>query len=585
MSYILGISAFYHDSAACLLKNGKIVAAAQEERFSRIKHDQQLPKLAIAFCLKEANIDISKVDLVVFYEKPFLKFDRIINTIQKTTPFAFDFFRKAIKSWTKIKLWIPVVIKNELDYHKEIIFSEHHEAHAAGSFFTSPYLKSAIITIDGVGEKACTTIGIGEGNKVTILKEQHYPHSFGLLYSAFTQYCGFRVNSGEYKLMGLAPYGKPIYKELILDNFVTITKEGEAILNLKYFSFDKGNSTINKEFCEVFKRPARLPDGEIDAFYKDVASSIQAVTEDFIITLASYAKEITGLDSLCMSGGVALNCKANGELIVKEDIFKNIWVQPASGDSGTAVGAAYIGWYHYLENQREVLNNSLIDQVYLGPSFKDEEIETLLRKYSITYSYQNKDVLCDTVSTYLENKMIIGWFQGRMEFGPRALGNRSILANPLYEDMKRHVNMSIKKREGFRPFAPIVLKEKANDWFANCKQSKYMLFTFKSDKYSQIPSCIHEDSTARVQTLEKEDNPLLHQLISSFDEKTQCPVLINTSFNVRGEPIVATPKDALKCFFQTDMDVLVLGNHVILKTENTSNIDSELTKIQEYELD
>ncbi|MBQ0786983.1 MAG: hypothetical protein KBT69_05760 [Oceanihabitans sp.] len=585
MSYILGISAFYHDSAACLLKNGKIVAAAQEERFSRIKHDQQLPKLAIEFCLKEANIDISKVDLIVFYEKPFLKFDRIINTIQKTTPFAFDFFRKAIKSWTKIKLWIPVVIKNELDYHKEIIFSEHHEAHAAGSFFTSPYLKSAIITIDGVGEKACTTIGIGEGNKVTILKEQHYPHSFGLLYSAFTQYCGFRVNSGEYKLMGLAPYGKPIYKDLILDNFVTITKEGEAKLNLKYFSFDKGNSTINKEFCKVFKRPARLPDGEIDTFYKDVASSIQAVTEDFIITLASYAKEITGLDSLCMSGGVALNCKANGELIVKEDIFKNIWVQPASGDSGTAVGAAYIGWYHYLENKREVLNNSLIDQVYLGPSFKDEEIEALLGKYAITYSYQNKDVLCDTVSTYLENKMIIGWFQGRMEFGPRALGNRSILANPLYEDMKRHVNMSIKKREGFRPFAPIVLKEKAKDWFANCKQSKYMLFTFKSDMYSKIPSCIHEDSTARVQTLEKEDNPLLHQLISNFDKKTQCPILINTSFNVRGEPIVAIPKDALKCFFQTDMDVLVLGNHVILKTENTSNIDPELTKIQEYELD
>lgn len=585
MSYILGISAFYHDAAACLLKNGKIVAAGQEERFSRIKHDQQFPKQAINFCLKEAHIDISKIDLIVFYEKPFLKFDRIINSLQKTTPFAFNLFRKVIKSWTKTKLWIPVVIKKELNYDKEIIFSEHHEAHAAGSFFTSPYTKSAIITMDGVGEKACTTIGVGEGNKVTILTEQHYPHSFGLLYSAFTHYCGFRVNSGEYKLMGLAPYGKPIYKDLILENFVTITKKGEVILNLKYFSFEKGNTTINNEFCSIFKRPARLPDEEIDAFYKDVASSIQSVTEDFISTLANYAKEITGLDALCMSGGIALNCKANGELLLEEDLFKNIWVQPASGDSGTAIGAAYIGWYHYLGNKREVVNNSLVDQVYLGPSFTDEEIETLLRKYAIQYDYQNNEVLCNTISTHLENKRIIGWFQGRMEFGPRALGNRSILANPLYEDMKSHVNMRIKKREGFRPFAPIVLKEKAKDWFINCKQSKYMLFTFKSDMYSKIPSCIHEDNTARVQTLEKEDNPLLHQLISKFDKKTQCPVLINTSFNVRGEPIVAFPEDALKCFFQTDMDVLVLGNFIILKSENATNIDTALTEIKEYALD
>jgi len=583
--YILGISAFYHDSAATLLYKGEIIGAAQEERFSRKKHDQSFPKLSIEYCLREANIDISEISLVVFYEKPFLKFDRIINSIQETTPFAFSFFRKAIKSWTKTKLWIPVIIKKELGYQKEVIFSEHHEAHAAGTFFTSPYIKSAIITIDGVGEKACTTIGIGKGNNVEILKEQHYPHSFGLLYSAFTQYCGFKVNSGEYKLMGLAPYGKPIYKDLILEKIVSISEKGEAILNLDYFSFDKGESTINAAFCNVFGQPIRKPSDEVNTFYKDVASSIQAVTEEFLIVLAKYAKKITGLDTLCMSGGVALNCKSNGELILQKGIFKNIWVQPASGDSGTSTGAAYIGWYHYLKNKRIFVKDSLKTQAYLGPSFCSEEIKTVLDVYSIRFETKTSEELCNDVSDHLKNKKIIGWFQGRMEFGPRALGNRSILASPLFEDMKKHVNMRIKKREGFRPFAPIVLEEKTQEWFPDCIDSKYMLFTYKSDQQKKIPSCIHEDKTARVQTLAKDDNPLLHNLITKFEEKTTCPILINTSFNVRGEPIVATPFDALKCFFQTDMDVLVLGNHIVLKTENSLNISEELTKNQEYEMD
>lgn len=583
MSFILGISAFYHDSAACLLKDGSIIAAAQEERFTRKKQDPSFPKNAIDFCLNEAGIDITSISLVVFYEKPFLKFDRIINSIQANAPFAFNFFRKSIKTWTKTKLWIPAIIKKELQYKGKILFSEHHEAHAAGAFFTSPFTESAIVTIDGVGEKTCTTIGVGKGNTVKILKEQHYPHSFGLLYSAFTQYCGFKVNSGEYKLMGLAPYGKPIYKDLILEHIVRISDQGEVFLNLNYFSFDKGKSTINKAFCSVFRQKPRQPNEKITTFYCDIASSIQSVTEDFLIQLLTYAKKITGLQNVCLAGGVALNCKANGELL-KRDIFKNIWVQPASGDSGGSMGAAYIGWYHYLNKERYKVDNTLIAQAYLGISYDPENIKSVLEEYQVKYTFSDDKELCDDVSTQLQHKKIVGWFQGKMEFGPRALGNRSILASPLFEDMKKHVNMSIKKREGFRPFAPIVLEEKAKDWFTDIQPSKYMLFTFGSDKKKEIPSCIHEDDTARVQTLSKNENPLLHQLISSFEEKTSCPVLINTSFNVRGEPIVASPLDALRCFFQTEMDVLVLGNFIIEKTKNT-NVSTSLSKQIHYELD
>ncbi|WP_034061023.1 carbamoyltransferase family protein [Lacinutrix jangbogonensis] len=581
--FILGISCFYHDSAAALLKDGVIISAAQEERFTRIKHDKAFPEKAVEFCLKKNNISIDDVELIVFYEKPFVKFDRIINTLQFQVPTTFSLFRKTILSWLKNKLWVSSIIKSTLNYNGEVIYSAHHESHAAGTFFTSPFKESAILTIDGVGEKACTTIAIGKANKISMLKEQQYPHSIGLLYSAFTQYCGFKVNSGEYKLMGLAPYGKPIYKHLILEHFVSYNDQGVIELNMKYFSFEKGKSTINKDFCSVFNRNARAADAEMDAFYFDVASSIQALIEDIIICLVSYAKEITQMDNLCLSGGVALNCKANGALLEKNS-FKNIWVQPASGDAGCAVGAAYVGWNHFLKKERVYLKDSLKSQVYIGSSYSNTQIEPILKAYNLNYKNLNEDTLCDSVAEALHQKKIIGWFQGAMEFGPRALGHRSILASPLFSDMKKHVNLNIKFREGFRPFAPIVLEEDSKTWFSNCEVSKYMLFTYKTDKKEAIPSCVHEDNTARVQTLNKDENPRLHKLISAFKTKTNCPVLINTSFNVRGEPIVESPIDALKCFFQTGMDILVMENFILLKEDNLE-VAEVLTKKVLYELD
>jgi carbamoyltransferase len=581
--FILGISCFYHDSAAALLKDGVVISAAQEERFTRIKHDKAFPSKAVEFCLSKNDISIDDVELIVFYEKPFVKFDRIINTLQFQVPTTFSLFRKTILSWLKSKLWVSSIIKNTLNYNGEVIYSAHHESHAAGTFFTSPFKESAILTIDGVGEKACTTIAIGKANKITMLKEQQYPHSIGLLYSAFTQYCGFKVNSGEYKLMGLAPYGKPIYKPLILEHFLSYNNQGVIELNMKYFSFEKGKSTINKDFCNVFNKNARAADTEMDAFYFDVASSIQAVIEDIIICLVSYAKEITLMDNLCLSGGVALNCKANGELLEKNS-FKNIWVQPASGDAGCAVGAAYVGWNHFLKKERVYLKDSLKSQVYIGSSYSNTQIELILKEYNLNYKNLEEDTLCDSVAEALHQKKIIGWFQGAMEFGPRALGHRSILASPLFSDMKKHVNLYIKFREGFRPFAPIVLEEESKAWFSNCEVSKYMLFTYKTDKKQAIPSCVHEDNTARVQTLNKDENPRLHKLISAFKTKTSCPVLINTSFNVRGEPIVESPIDALKCFFQTRMDILVMENFVLLKEDNLE-VAEVLNKKVLYELD
>jgi carbamoyltransferase len=583
MIYILGISAFYHDSAACLLKDGEIIAASQEERFTREKNDASFPKRAIDFCLKEAGISIDDVSLITFYEKPFVKFERIIDSIKNTAPFGFLFFKKAIQSWVKVKLWIPSIIRKELNYKGKMIFSEHHESHAAGAFFTSPYKESAIVTVDGVGEKACITIGYGKDNHVKILKEQYYPHSFGLLYSAFTQYCGFKINSGEYKLMGLAPYGKPIYKKQILENLVSISKKGEVSLDMKYFSFDTGKTTINNHFCTVFGKPARKAEEKMSDFYCDIACSIQSVTEDFMATLLEYAKEITNTENVCLSGGVALNCKANGELL-KRNIFKNIWVQPAAGDSGGSMGSAFVGYYNYLKKERKQIEDSLKKQIYLGSSFSDLEIEQVLKKYNIVYGKKDDLDLLEIVSEELKNKKIVGCFQGRAEFGPRALGNRSILGSPLYADMKEHINMKIKMREGFRPFAPVVLEEKKENWFEMEGSSKYMLFTFNGKNKGEIPSCIHEDNTARVQSLQQEDNEFLHNLISVFEKKTGCPILINTSFNIRGEPIVNSPFDALNCFFRTHMDVLVLQNYVVFKEDNKQPHKQFLKKI-DFELD
>ena len=565
--YILGISAFYHDSSACLLKNGHVVCAIEEERLTRKKHDNSFPKRSIEFCLNQEQILISQVDLIVYYEKPFLKFDRILTTIKRNIPFGFNFFKDSINTWVKSKLWIPQTIKNELNYNGEIIFCEHHESHASGAFYTSSFNEAAIVTIDGVGEKATITIARGQDNRVEMIKEQYYPNSFGLLYSAFTQYCGFKVNSGEYKLMGLSPYGKPIFKDLILSQLVTISDDAVLTLNMKYFSFENGKSTINEHFCKLFEMPVRQEQEPFTQFYFDIANSIQSISDDYLVTLATYAKKIVDSDNLCLSGGVALNCKSNGFLLQKK-IFKNIWIQPSPGDGGTSIGAAYVGWYHYFKKERVLISDNLQNQVYLGSSYSDKQIVEILEKNQIVYQEVTRQDLVKRVAFNLSNKKIIGWFQGKMEFGPRALGNRSILASPLYEDMKEYLNSKIKLREGFRPFAPVILEEKVGDWFDTDINSKCMLFTFNSSKKQIIPSCIHEDNSARVQTISKEDNALFYELIAEFEKITQTPILINTSFNVRGEPIVESPVDALYCFFSTEIDTLILGNFIIEKEYN-----------------
>lgn len=581
--YILGISAFYHDSSACLLKNGRVVSAVEEERFTRKKHDNSFPKNAVQFCLSDQKISIDQIDVIVFYEKPFLKFDRILTSIKENIPFGFTFFRNSINSWVKSKLWIPQIIKNELNYRGEVIFCEHHESHAAGAFYTSPFKEAAIVTIDGVGEKATITIAKGEENKIEIIEEQHYPNSFGLLYSAFTQYCGFKVNSGEYKLMGLSPYGKPVYKDLILSELVSISDDAELSINMNYFGFEHGKSTINDDFCKLFGMPIRKESEPFTQFYFDIANSIQEISDNYFVQLAKYAKKRIGSENLCLSGGVALNCKSNGHLLM-QDLFKKIWIQPSPGDSGASIGAAYVGWYHYFNNPRTLVSDNLENQVYLGSSYSENQIQEILDKNQITYQKLSNPAVVEKVALALSHKKIIGWFQGKMEFGPRALGNRSILASPLFEDMKEFLNAKIKLREGFRPFAPVILEDKANQWFRINVNSKYMLFTFESDKKRVIPSCIHEDHTARVQTIAKEDNPLFYELILEFEKITQVPVLINTSFNVRGEPIVESPTDAIYCFFNTEIDILVLGNFIIEK-EHIQKVPTLFKERRFYEKD
>ncbi len=582
-TYILGISAFYHDSAACLLKDGQVVAAIQEERLSRKKHDATFPQKAIDYCLNSQKITIDDISLIAFYEKPFLKFERIIDTYAGKTPFGFQSFKKAIKSWTSEKLWIPNIIQKKLSYKGEIIFTEHHEAHAASAFFASPYKESAILTIDGVGERATITIAKGVGNKINMIIEQHFPHSLGLFYSAFTYYCGFKVNSGEYKLMGLAPYGDPKYKDLIYDNFITIDEEGVLTMNMKYFNYEAGLKMTNNAFNNVFGQPARNPESEMSEFYKDVARSAQEVLEEIVIQLARTTQKVTSSENLCMAGGVALNCKANQELL-KQNIFKNIWVQPASGDSGGALGAALIGYYHHKKHTRSIGEDSPIYNAYLGNCFTDDEVEKQLEKLGVLYDRLPMPKVIKKAAEYLNTKHIVGWFQGKMEFGPRALGSRSILASPKYQDMQSHLNLKIKKREGFRPFAPIIIEEKANEWFDIKDPSKYMLFTFDVKKPQQIPSCTHSDNTARVQTVSEKDNSKMYELLYQFEKLSGLPVLINTSFNVRGEPIVATVEDAVRCFFNTDMDVLVIGNSIISKNDN-ANFDLNFLKEVTYDLD
>lgn len=583
-NYILGISAFYHDSAAAVICNGEIIAAAQEERFTRKKADASFPVNAINFCLEYADIKISDVDEVVFYDKPILKFDRILASYLHTAPFGIRSFLKAVPVWLREKLWIEDQIKKDLKYDKDILFTQHHQSHAASAFFPSPFDEAAVLTIDGSGEWTTTAISYGNANRIDILETMEFPHSLGLLYSAFTYYCGFKVNSGEYKLMGLAPYGNPIYKKKIYDNLVKVNSDGSFSLNMKFFDYISGLKMINKRFCGLFGMPPRNPEVPLTQFYMDIAASIQEVTNEIIMAIAKHAKELTGSKNVCLAGGVALNCSAN-YVLGKSGLFENIFVQPAAGDAGGAVGAALYVYYALQNNKREIKNGGeKMQPPGLGPSFGNEEIEKLLQHHNLVYKKMSDDDMCRYCADALAQQKIIGWFQGRMEFGPRALGFRSIIADPRSADMQKKMNLKIKFRESFRPFAPAVMEEFADEYFDIPQALKlltpYMLTTvpvsekhlkdtdsanFVQDKISllgkdrsTINAVTHLDGSARVQTVRKEDNPLFYKLLSAFYEQTKMPMVVNTSFNVRGEPIVCTPEDALYCFFASNIDILVL---------------------------
>lgn len=597
MTIILGISAFYHDSAAALLINGQLIAAAQEERFTRKKNDAAFPANAIAYVLKEAGITGSEVSYVAFYEKTFTKFERLLETYHAFAPKGFQSFSKAIPVWIKEKLFMKSKLINELaqlGIKAQILFPEHHLSHAASAFFPSPYQEAAILTVDGVGEWATTTIGKGRDTYISFLRELNFPHSLGLLYSAFTYYCGFKVNSGEYKLMGLAPYGTyneaKKYIELIKQHIVDIRKDGSFLLNMDFFNFATGlKMTNNKRWKELFGIPPRQPESEIKKEYILLAYAIQNITEEILLKLAATAKELTNCDSLVMAGGVALNCVANGK-IRESGLFKNIWIQPAAGDAGGAIGAALAVWHITLQNERAYQSTQdAMQGTYLGPSFNEQNVKALIAKYQPKAYQLNEDELCTKVAQLISQGYIIGWFQGRMEFGPRALGNRSILADPRNQDMQRKLNIEIKNRESFRPFAPSVLAEDANHYFTltetnspymlqvvhlqqtyinNSLPSDYQDMDYMQKLYSprsKLQAITHVDFSARIQTVSFTSNPLYYKLLESFKEQTGCSVLVNTSFNVRGEPIVCTPEDAYQCFIHTGINYLVIENWIFYK--------------------
>ena len=596
MIYILGLSAYYHDSAAALLCDGEIIAAAQEERFSRKRHDAAFPEQAVRFCLQQAGISLHDVDHIVFYDKPFLKFERLLETHLATAPMGLPAFIKAMPVWLKEKLYLKKLLRDSLSAlvscdAKELpalLFSSHHQAHAASAYFASPYDKAAVLCLDGVGEWATATAWLGEGNNLQALWQINFPHSLGLLYSAFTYYAGFRVNSGEYKLMGLAPYGEAKYVDLILENLLDLKGDGSFRLDMSYFNFASGLTMTSKKFHRLFGAGPRKPESELRQRDMDIAKSIQVVTEEIVLRLAKTLRRETGAENLCMAGGVALNCVANGRLL-KEGVFKNIWVQPAAGDAGGALGAAYVAWFQYLDKQRDVPQQDHMQAALLGTEYSDEVIEKILLSEKAVYKKYQTDDLLDVVVAHLDNAQVVGWFQGRMEFGPRALGNRSILGDARSEVMQSVINLKIKNRESFRPFAPSVLQEKASEWFDIKVKSPYMLFVAQLNKNkcfehsvdnkhiqgldklkikrSQVPAITHVDNSARVQTVSAESNALFHRLLTRFEDQTQCPMLINTSFNVRGEPVVESPADALRCFMKTGMDVLAIGSFVLLKTE------------------
>ena len=613
MTKILGISAFYHDSAAAIIHDGKIIAAAQEERFSRKKHDSRYPYNAINFVLNFANVNLSEIDNIVFFEKPFLKFERLLETYVAMAPKGFLQFSKAMPSWLREKLFQKKMLIDQLKRHdvefnekEKLRFSEHHLSHAASAFYPSPFKDAIVLTADGVGEWATTTVAIGNNNQLDIKKEIHFPHSLGLLYSAFTYYTGFKVNSGEYKLMGLAPYGKPIYKDKIYNHLIDVKIDGSFHLNQKFFNYTTGLTMVNDEFCKLFGRKERLPDKDkLEQFHMDIAASIQEVTEEIMIRLVKSLKEEYKINNLCLAGGVALNCVANGK-ILKENLFKNIWIQPAAGDAGGSLGAALSMWYVELNKNREIKKSDDMQGSYLGPEFSQREIEEQLTKLGANYEVLERDKIIGITSEKLIQGNVIGWFQGRMEFGPRALGSRTIIGDSRSPETQKTINLKIKYRESFRPFAPSIREENISEYFDIDRPSPYMLLVadVKKDKQlkmteeqkgyfglkklnivrSEIPAVTHVDYSARIQSVNKKTNPRYHEMITKFYDKHGCPVIVNTSFNVRGEPIVCTPKDAYLCFMRTEMDYLILNNFLLKKIDQKP-LDNDTDWMSEFDLD
>jgi len=603
---ILGISAFYHDSAACIVQDGVIIAAAQEERFTRKKHDYSFPINAIKFCLDYTNLSSNAINYIAFYDKPFLKFERILETYLTYAPFGIHSFLKAIPLWIKKKLWIKDIIQSELNYSGEIIFSEHHESHAASAFYPSPYKEAAFITMDGVGEWSTTSFGIGKNNSLSLLADIRFPDSLGLLYSAFTYYTGFKINSGEYKVMGLAPYGEPKFKHLIYDHLIDVKPDGSFKMNMKYFDYCAGVRMTNSRFHRLFGGPPRKPESHLSQRDMDLARSVQDVVEEIVLKMAAHVQKETGMKNLCLAGGVALNCVANGK-ILQSGLFDNIWIQPAAGDAGGAIGAALLTWHQYLNNERNLLgNNDSMKGTYLGPKYENNTIESFLKTHHYLYQELTDHEIPDMVADLIGKEKVVGWFQGRMEFGPRALGARSIIGDARSPSMQKTMNLKIKYRESFRPFAPSVLVEDISNYFEIDRESPYMLLVADikkerqialSDEQNQltgleklnlirsdIPAVTHIDYSARIQSVNKATNPLYHQMISRFNEKYGCPVIINTSFNVRGEPIVCSPEDAYRCFMRTEMDYLIIGNFLLDKQKQTA-IKNDKNWKKEFVLD
>jgi len=611
--YILGISAYYHDSAACLIQDGDIIAAAQEERFTRIKHDSAFPTNAIKYCLTEAKLSPDQIENIVFYEKPFLKFERLLETYLAFAPKGFVSFSKAIPVWIKDKLFqkssltkeLKSLLGKEINWSERLLFSEHHLSHAASAFYPSPFERAAILTLDGVGEWTTTSLALGKGKDIKVIKEIKFPHSLGLLYSAFTYYTGFKVNSGEYKVMGLAPYGEPRYTNLIKENLINIADDGSFQLDMSYFNYATGLTMTNKKFDKLFGGPPRKPETKLTQREMDLAASIQKVTEEIIIKLAKDIAKETDEKNLCLAGGVALNCVANG-ILLREKIFDNIWLQPAAGDAGGALGAALLTWYQHHNKERSASKGlDTMKGAYLGPEFSDAEIEAELVKCGAIFKQLSEAEMIEEVVSALADEKAVGWMQGRMEFGPRALGGRSIIADPRSPKMQKQLNLKVKYRESFRPFAPSILREDVSEWFEHGTDSPYMLFVanVKKDKCnlmtkeeealfgidklniprSSVPAITHVDYSARIQTVHADTNPRYHALISKFKEKTGCPLVVNTSFNVRGEPIICSPTDAFNCFMGTEMDILAVGNYILYKDNQNKKLYSSY--IDNYELD